>query len=94
MRLRLLGGTTGCMLAASSAAVAIVTSVFGAPGDRVEADRWDGPLVTLAAIADAASLLRVHRLDPAAATAVAGALSLPLTLTMRGCCVYATKAVG
>jgi SAM-dependent methyltransferase len=24
----------------------------------------------------------------------AGALSLPLTLTMRGCCVYATKAVG
>jgi hypothetical protein len=25
---------------------------------------------------------------------VAGALSLPLTLTMRGCCVYATKAVG
>jgi SAM-dependent methyltransferase len=75
-------------------AAAIVTSVFGAAGDRVEVERWDGPLVTLATAADAAGLLRVHGLDPALAAAAASALSLPLTLTMRGCFVYATKASG
>jgi SAM-dependent methyltransferase len=71
---------------------AIVGSVFGAPGDRVEVERWDGPLVTLAAASDAASMLRVHGLTPPQATAAAGTLPLPLTLTMRGCFVYATKA--
>jgi len=75
-------------------APAIVGSVFGAPGDRVEVERWDGPLVTLATAADAAGLLRVHGLSPAQASAAAGRLSLPLTLTMRGCFVYATKASG
>ena len=43
-------------------AEAIVASVFCAPGDRVETDRWDGPLVTLGSAADAAAYLRVHRL--------------------------------
>jgi SAM-dependent methyltransferase len=73
-------------------AAAIVASVFCAPGDTVETDRWDGPLVTLGSAADAAAFLRVHRLDEAAAAEVAASLDLPMTLTMRGCVVYATKA--
>jgi SAM-dependent methyltransferase len=73
-------------------AEAIVASVFGDPGDTVEIDRWDGPLVTLASAADAAAFLRVHRLDEKAAADVAAGLDLPMTLTMRGCVVYATKA--
>ncbi len=73
-------------------AAAIVASVFCAPGDTVETDRWDGPLVTLGSAADAAAFLRVHRLDEVAAAAAAAALDLPMTLTMRGCVVYATKA--
>jgi SAM-dependent methyltransferase len=71
-------------------AEAIVASVFGAPGDETETDRWDGPLVTLGSAADAAAFLRVHRLDEKAAAAAG--LELPMTLTMRGCVVYATKA--
>lgn len=73
-------------------AEAIVASLFSAPGDTVETDRWDGPAVTLASAADAAAFLRVHRLDQKAAADVAAGLDLPITLTMRGCVVYATKA--
>ena len=85
-------------------AEAIVASVFSVPGDTgssgspgssgdtVETDRWDGPLVTLGSAADAAAFLRVHRLDEQAAADVAAGLDLPMTLTMRGCVVYATKA--
>src|SRR6478609_3420161 len=40
----------------------IPASVFRAPGDTVQTDRWDGPLVTLGSAADAAAFLRVHRL--------------------------------
>jgi SAM-dependent methyltransferase len=58
-------------------APAIVASVFGAPGDDVTVDPWDGPLVTLSSAADTAA-----------------SLDLPLTLTARGCVVYATKAAG
>jgi SAM-dependent methyltransferase len=72
-------------------AAGIVASVFCAPGDTVETDRWDGPLVTLGSAADAAAFLRVHRLDEVAAAAAAASLDLPMTLTMRGCVVYATK---
>ncbi len=75
-------------------AEAIVASVFGAPGDTVETDRWDGPLVTLGSAADAAAFLRVHRLDEGQAAGVAAGLDLPMTLTMRGCVVYATRASG
>jgi SAM-dependent methyltransferase len=74
------------------AAAAIVASVFDAPGDRVEADPWDGPLVTLSSVSDAAACLRVYRLTKAAATDAAVSLDLPLTLTKRGCVVYATKS--
>jgi SAM-dependent methyltransferase len=75
-------------------AVAIVASVFDAPGDRVEADSWDGPLVTLSSVAEAAACLRVYRLSEAAATDAAATLNLPLPLTKRGCVVYATKGPG
>ncbi len=71
---------------------AIVASVFSAPGDAVETDPWDGPLVTLGSAADAVAFLRVHRLDEEEAMSVAASLDLPMTLTMRGCVVYATKA--
>jgi hypothetical protein len=57
----------------------------------VEADRWDGPLVTLSSAAEVAAWLRVHGLSSGAAAAAAAALDLPLTLTVRGCVVYATK---
>jgi SAM-dependent methyltransferase len=73
-------------------AAAIVASVFSAPGDTVETDPWDGPLVTLGSAADAAAFLRVHRLDEEEAAGVAASLDLPMTLTMRGCVVYATKS--
>jgi len=71
---------------------AIVASVFSAPGDRVEVERWDDPLVTLWAVGHAAGFLRVHGMSDAEAAATASTLDLPLTLTMRGCFVYATKA--
>ncbi len=70
----------------------IVASVFSAPGDLVEVDRWDGPLVTLEAAGHAAAFLRLHQLTEGAAARAAAGLSLPMTLTMRGCVVYATKA--
>jgi SAM-dependent methyltransferase len=73
-------------------AEAIIASVFSAPGDRVEPDPWDGPFVTLSSPQDAAANLRVYGLSPAAAAAAASTLDLPLTLTARGCVVYAVKA--
>jgi SAM-dependent methyltransferase len=73
-------------------AAAIVASVFDAPGDMVEPDPWDGPLVTLSSVSDAAACLRVYRVSEEAAADAAATLDLPLTLTKRGCVVYATKA--
>ncbi len=73
-------------------AEAIVASVFNAPGDTVIADRWDGPLVTLSSVPHTVACLRVHRLSEVAAADTAATLNLPLTLTKRGCLVYATKA--
>jgi SAM-dependent methyltransferase len=72
-------------------AEAIVASVFGGHGDTVETERWDGPLVTLSSVAEVVACLRVHRLDETAAAEGAATLDLPLTLTKRGCVVYATK---
>jgi hypothetical protein len=69
-----------------------VASVFDTPGDRVEADPWDGPLVTLSSVSDAIACLRVYRLSETAAADAAATLDLPLPLTKRGCVVYATKA--
>ena len=73
-------------------AESIVASVFAAPGDTVQAERWDGLLVTLSSVPDAAACLRVHGLSEAAAADTAATLDLPLTLTKRGCIVYAAKA--
>jgi SAM-dependent methyltransferase len=72
-------------------AEAIVASVFDAPGDTVAVDPWDGPLVTLSSVPDAAACLRVYWLSAATAAQAAATLDLPLTLTKRGCVVYATK---
>ena len=65
-----------------------MASVFSAPGDTVQAERWDGLRLTLSSVPDAAACLRVCGLSEAAAAT----LALPLTLTKRGCIVYATKA--
>jgi SAM-dependent methyltransferase len=73
-------------------AASLIASVFSEPGDQVESDPWDGPLVTLAAAAHAAAFLRLHGMAEPDAQAAAAGLDLPLTLTMRGCCVYATRA--
>lgn len=59
-----------------------MASVFSVPGDRVEAERRDGPLATAG---HAASFLRAHGMGAAAVQDAARGLSLPLTLTMRGC---------
>jgi SAM-dependent methyltransferase len=72
-------------------APAIVGSVFSAPGDRLDVAGWDGPLSTLSTAGHATSFLRCHGMSEDAAARAATALDLPLTLTMRGCVVYATK---
>jgi hypothetical protein len=58
----------------------------------VEVERWDGHLNILSAAAHAAGFPRVNGMSDAEAAAAASTLDLPLTLTMRGCFVYATKA--
>lgn len=72
-------------------AEAVVASVFADPGDTVEAQRWDGLLVTLSSVPDAVACLRVYGLSEAAAAGTAATLDLPLALTKRGCIIYATK---
>ena len=69
----------------------IVGSVFSEPGDRLDVDPWDGPFTTLSTAGHAASFLRCHGMSEKAAASAAAALDLPMTLTMRGCVVYATK---
>ncbi len=73
-------------------AESIVASVFADPGDTAQAERWDGLRLTLSSVPDAAACLRVYGLSEAAAADTAATLDLPLTLTKRGCIVYATKA--
>lgn len=72
-------------------APAIVARVFTAPGDQVEVEKWDGPLVTLATVRHAAFFLRSQGTSEDTANRAASGLDLPMTLTMRGCFVYATK---
>jgi SAM-dependent methyltransferase len=69
----------------------VVASVFGAPGDRVETDSWDGPLRTLSDFDEAVDFLRCHGMSSGAARDAAANLELPLSLTMQGCVVYAVK---
>ena len=69
----------------------IVGTVFSEPGDRLDVAPWDGPLTVLSTAGHAASFLRCHGMSVEAAASAAATLDLPLTLTMRGCVVYATK---
>jgi SAM-dependent methyltransferase len=70
----------------------IVGSVFGEPGDEVSVERWDAPMHVLSTVDHAAAFLRCYGMGEQAAGAAAQRLDLPLTLTMRGCFVYAAKA--
>lgn len=69
----------------------IVTAVFHAASDRVEVQPWDAPMHTLSATDHAVAFLRSQGMGEDAARGAAAGLNLPLTLTMRGCVVYATK---
>jgi SAM-dependent methyltransferase len=71
----------------------IVAAVFDGPGDHVEVEPWDAPMHTLSTPGHAAAFLRSQGMSETAARAVAAGLDLPLTLTMRGCLVYATKGL-
>jgi SAM-dependent methyltransferase len=71
---------------------AIVGSVFGEPGDQVMIEPWDAPMHVLSTAEQAAAFLRCYGMSEHAARATAARLALPLTLTMRGCFVYAAKA--
>jgi len=57
----------------------------------VEVDAWDAPMVTLSTVDHATAYLRTMGMGAGEAGRVATELDLPLTLTMRGCVVYATK---
>jgi SAM-dependent methyltransferase len=70
---------------------AIVAAIFTGPHDQVEEVRWDAPMHTLADPAHAAAFLRTMGMSEREASAAANRLTLPMTLTMRGCFVYATK---
>ncbi len=70
---------------------AIVAAVFNGPHDQVEEVRWDAPMHTLTDSAYATAFLRTMGLSEAGASAAANRLELPMTLTMRGCFVYAIK---
>jgi len=88
---RVIPGWGGASTFDGADAAAIVAAVFAAPGDMVQADPWDGPLVTLTSVPDAVACLRVYGLAEADAASASATLDLPLTLTKRGCVVYATK---
>jgi SAM-dependent methyltransferase len=66
-------------------APAIVASVFGP--DAVEVEPWDGPFVVLPDRAAVAAYARHHRLP----ADIDGRVATPLTLTKRGCLVWARK---
>jgi Methyltransferase domain len=63
----------------------IVSDVFGA--SSVEVERWDTPLVQLSNLDDVAAYARSHLLPPT----VVQAVNPPLTLTKRGCLVWARR---
>jgi SAM-dependent methyltransferase len=64
----------------------LVADVFG-PGS-VEVDRWDAPLVDLVDRDEVEAYARSHLLPPGTAAGV----DPPLTLTKRGCLVWARRA--
>jgi len=64
----------------------VVAEVFG--GSNIEVERWDAPLVQLSDRGEVAAYARSHLLPPSAAEAV----DPPLTLTKRGCLVWARRS--
>ncbi len=67
-------------------AAEIVAQVFGSA--NVEVERWDAPLVRLSDRHEVAAHARSHLLD----ASVAEFVDPPLTLTKRGCLVWARRA--
>jgi SAM-dependent methyltransferase len=67
-------------------AAAIVTDVFD--GDQVEVERWDRPLVQLHDRDEVARYARSHLLPPS----IVESVMPPLTLTKRGCLVWARRS--
>ena len=63
----------------------IVSEVFGA--SNVEVERWDAPLVRLSDRDEVAAYARTHLLPPS----VVEEVNPPLTLTKRGCVVWARR---
>lgn len=63
----------------------IVASVFGT--EAVEVESWDGPFMVLPDRAAVTTYARHHQL----ATDIANQVATPLTLTKRGCLVWARK---
>ncbi|MDR3651294.1 MAG: class I SAM-dependent methyltransferase [Acidimicrobiales bacterium] len=63
----------------------IVSDVFGA--SNVELERWDAPLVQLTDREEVAAYARSHLLPPT----VVEAVTPPVTLTKRGCLVWAKR---
>ena len=70
---------------------AIVAAVFNGPHDQVEEVRWDAPMHILIDSAYATAFLRTMGMSEEGASPAANRLELPMTLTMRGCFVYAIK---
>lgn len=66
-------------------APSIVASVFG--DDAVEVQAWDGPFIVLPDVAAITSYARHHSLP----LEVAQHVTTPLTLTKRGCFIWARK---
>ena len=64
----------------------LVAAVFGGAG--VEVERWDGPMVRLGDQSEVAAYARSHLLP----VSVADAVDPPLTLTKRGCLVWARRS--
>jgi SAM-dependent methyltransferase len=66
-------------------AAELVGEVFG--DANVEVERWDEPMVTLDDREEVIAYARSHLLP----ADVAGRVSLPVTLTKRGCLIWATR---
>lgn len=67
----------------------LVASVFGA--GAVEVERWDAPLVRLPDRGAVTDYLRGRGIGAEIADDVAGAVAVPLTVTKRGCLVWARR---
>jgi len=65
----------------------MVSEVFG----KVEVDRWDMPAATLPDTEAVALFLRGRRMSGEEAAKLARTIEVPVTLTKRGCLVWAYR---